>query len=701
MKKVISILAAFSFTLCVWAQRVISPAAGNFSNKQVLVLDTSDGAECFYSLSGTDPLTSGFAYDGPVLIDSIGRSNVRITAVKGDSKEEIEINYNVQEINNFAESSAEYEFISKIVKPGIFVYGFDSELNIPETLEYSFGDSEKSFQKGKELAIDSSNRLSRYIPCNITDGKNNWRFVVFVSPSQVGTLSKSTVPFEISDWSVLTFTGEKLIWCLDDGEWSALKNPVTLDRSVKHTVMWQSVAYKKGNPVYSYVLPPEPSLNISSKEKGPVNFSIDGDLRYRMELVNAGVSGQADLNSGLFTAASFDTFDGDSIEGNAVFAFYSDGVFHGTKSLPFCVDKKAPVPPKFDSDSSDFYARTQVKIDISSEPGSDIFYAVSAPLKISEEMAADILDASSKEFDEVEAGNFKPYTDSVVLNSGSESAVFFKIRAYACDKNKNYSAVSEYRVVIDEYNYYLDSSAASEKADGSARNPFTTFEQAAEVINKGRYTHFFVKGTFNISQKDLILSSNSSFTAKGEAVFVFPADSSLLIRNAGFEAQNIVFQKLSDSSFDQSYVFFTFENSTALFKDCEIVGTAGENGTVINALNSVVQLNNSGLTVQSLSYACALSSTDSKIFVKDSRISSVAQTAVNFSVTGGTFELKNSSCRVTSHLGRIAELSGSTAKFAGNTYSGEFDKKNRSIVPVWADKDSCILEDLNNKAKGF
>ena len=110
-KKLVFTFFIFSFSVFCFAQRIISPVAGNFCNKQPLVLDVSDGAECFYSLSGTDPLTSGFAYDGPVLIDASGRINLKITAIRGDLKEEIEINYNVQEQNPFEETSENFSFI--------------------------------------------------------------------------------------------------------------------------------------------------------------------------------------------------------------------------------------------------------------------------------------------------------------------------------------------------------------------------------------------------------------------------------------------------------------------------------------------------------------------------------------------------------------------------------------------------------------
>ena len=105
--------------------------------------------------------------------------------------------------------------------------------------------------------------------------------------------------------------------------------------------------------------------------------------------------------------------------------------------------------------------------------------------------------------------------------------------------------------------------------------------------------------------------------------------------------------------------------------------------------------------MQSDSYVCALSGLDSKIAVKNSRVSAVSQTAVNFSLNGGQFDLTDCSCRVTAYLGRIAELCAVNASLSKNSYIGSFEKKVRGIVPVWSDRDSKILQDIENSSSGF
>ncbi len=700
LKKILlSCLLGFSCCL-VWAQRVISPVTGNFNNKQVLVLDTSDGSECFYSFSGTDPLTSGFAYDGPVLIDAVGRVNVRVAAVKDGHKEEIEVNFNVLESNPYAPESEEGAFISKVVNSGLYVFSSESPLSIPSGLEYAMGDGAAPYLSGKVLSLDDRNRLCRYLPCHISDGKNNWRFVIFVTGSEIGTLSKNSVPFMIENWSTFTFTGKNLIWNIDGGEWSASKIPLQLDRSVKHTVCWQSVAYEHGNPVYTYVIPPEPELKVFCRNGEYALFSIYGDLRYRMELKSSGASGQILDCSGLVTQAVFDTFEGDSVKGQAVFDFFCDGVFQGAKTASYNVDKKPPMAPVFTSSAETFYARDKVTVQISAEENDTIFVAVSEPFKITEEEAEGGVSKDDPLFDKVEAGNFSEYKAPLVLDSGSESAVFYKVRSYSKDDNGNFSAVSEYRVIIDAYNFYIDSEASGDVCDGSKKYPFNSFEQVTEVLNRGGFIHLFVKGSVVLPEKEILISSQCSLTGIGDARIIAGEKSSIFVKNTVFEAENILFEK-SAATFDQNSSFFNVSSGSLHFKNCEITGVFGENGTLFNSVNSFVFFANTGLTVQAQTYCCALSSLDSRTEVKKCRVSAVAQTAVNFSVNGGKFECRNSSLRVSGHLGRIAELTATTSSMTENSYNGDFDKKIRGVVPVWCDKSTVILEDSKNVSAGF
>ena len=102
-------LLSFSFYAQTSQIKVISPIEGKWLNKQLLLIDTSDGGDYFYSLNGSDPETMGFAYDGPVLIDLIGDITLRIKKA-GRHSSETTVNFSVQPDSAFEASSLALAF---------------------------------------------------------------------------------------------------------------------------------------------------------------------------------------------------------------------------------------------------------------------------------------------------------------------------------------------------------------------------------------------------------------------------------------------------------------------------------------------------------------------------------------------------------------------------------------------------------------
>ena len=76
-KSLLFLFVFFVFVQSLFSQiNVLNPMPGNWANKQVLLIDTnnSEAAEYFYSVDGSSPKEFGFAYDGPVLLDKIGKA---------------------------------------------------------------------------------------------------------------------------------------------------------------------------------------------------------------------------------------------------------------------------------------------------------------------------------------------------------------------------------------------------------------------------------------------------------------------------------------------------------------------------------------------------------------------------------------------------------------------------------------------------
>ena len=60
----------------------LSPLTGEWANKQMLIIDSSNSAgDYFYSIDGSDPESFGFAYDGPVLLDVEGNIKLKVTKI--------------------------------------------------------------------------------------------------------------------------------------------------------------------------------------------------------------------------------------------------------------------------------------------------------------------------------------------------------------------------------------------------------------------------------------------------------------------------------------------------------------------------------------------------------------------------------------------------------------------------------------------
>ena len=75
------VLSALVFAAVSADVKIVNPVKGVWANKQLLVLELSEGENAYYSLNGSDPRESGFAYDGPVALDVSGDVEVRIASV--------------------------------------------------------------------------------------------------------------------------------------------------------------------------------------------------------------------------------------------------------------------------------------------------------------------------------------------------------------------------------------------------------------------------------------------------------------------------------------------------------------------------------------------------------------------------------------------------------------------------------------------
>lgn len=692
------ILSLFSFSFYAQTSqiKVISPIEGKWLNKQLLLIDTSDGGDYFYSLNGSDPETMGFAYDGPVLIDLIGDITLRIKKA-GRHSSETTVNFSVQPDSAFEASYA--DFISLFYDGGLYNYTSGSLFIIPSELDFSFGLPPDSFLQGRELLISDKSVLIRYIPCTIWDKKTQkkWRFMVKTFPQSAGVYSRRDVPFFITDWDKITFTNQDLIYKIDSEYWELPKTSKYLDRSVSHMISWQSIDYEFGNPIEYFVLPPKPLINKKVMDDGCVIFEIDGDSSYSFSILSETENSYQEL----YSSIGADTFYGDNASGKLDIGIFSNSVYQGKMDASYDIKKRPPSNPVITSTSKSFYSRLPVKVSIAGEKNCDLYVSTSSPLVL-RDMSASYA-ADSEIFDNVKMSAYKKADSpslSFVMEPQGEGTVYFKVRAYSVN-GENIGNVSEYSVIIDQYNYYLDENADPQLADGTIEKPYSSFEQCIDSVNKGSYARLHVKGQITMPQKQVVLSSNCSIINNGNAKLLFPPKSSLVIRNSNFSLDNCLVELsgTDEALLRQSTPLIKLENSVLDLTNCQLSAQFGKNGTLIDGFSSSVNIKNDIIAISSKIYSSCVSGVKTKLKVQNSSINLTSDTAVAFSLNEGDISMKNNSLKIIGKKGRIGELFDVKGSVTDNSFRGQLEKTDNSF-PVFKDAKSSLNE-ANNEYYGF
>lgn len=753
---------------------IVSPKPGTWVNKQPLVLEVPESCEVFYSFSGSHPMESGFAYDGPVMLEAEGDVFLRVALVfpQGDAMI-YTIDYSVQSQKGDADLSLDVNFSQPLA-----LYSMGQQIVIPEGYSYRLGDS-PLFLPGKQvLSLEGGTFPQRFVPCHVTDGVNSWRFVISPSgiaaagntagdivpppspkeeaasaktegnpvpavdvsattavstgevkveyyspaagalpPVDTGSylthqqeaspepvLDYSQPPFQISDWGTLTFTRNKLIYSMDDSIWQEATGSVLLDRSVGHTIYWQSVAYEQGNPVYSMYLPPRPSGQLVFHGCEAIDISLGKDFT----LTPTG-SGQTPLSS-----IRIDAFYGEEFSGTFPVDVYYQGMYQGDAQVMVSIDKCPPEAPAINADSKLFYNRKEVHLTLDQKDDSRVFYSLE--MLVSEEsgfkdLALNLSDTLPLMDSSVAGADFQPYNGQPIrLEPHLNHAHLFQVRAYSEDQNGNRSQMVSYQTIVDPLNFYVeansDEPAGSMTSDGSLARPFVSVQQALEQTADLDFVRIHLLGMVPV---DDVLSIPSSCEIigndAGSGLTMLPGGR-LVARNGQVVIKDCVLEKQSTDGSDMpgGHPLLSVLNGSLSLFNCEVLGDFSSNGTLISAVDSTVSIFDSGITIQSGGYGALMSGLRSYVVVDGGRLTVVAPTAVVFSLSAGGFQLSDSQCRIFGNLGRVAELTGVGYSLINNEFHGVF--KGRSavaaqLVPVWKDVRSKQIESRDNIISGF
>ena len=250
------------------------------------------------------------------------------------------------------------------------------------------------------------------------------------------------------------------------------------------------------------------------------------------------------------------------------------------------------------------------------------------------------------------------------------------------DAAGNRSGISSYEIALDPLNYYFAEKSKSKNGDGSMEAPFTKVSQVLRTAQSSPDAHFFVEGTLRFPRGESVIRGDCSFSGNERSKIVIPGDSCVVLDGAKIELDGFVIEEERGAS----EKMFVVRQSSVSLKNCEIVGNFSLNAIAFLIHDSDFELSRSGLTVQGAAYSCPVIAEDSRIVVSSSRVSSVGQTAVCFSVEGGEFTLESSRCRALAHFGRIAELVSSKIALSENVYVCDFELKTRNMSAIWTER---------------
>ncbi len=684
---------------------LLSPVEGQFANRQMLVIDNSEGGDFFYSIDGANPETFGFAYDGPVLLDVTGEINLNVTRIAaGGKKENISLNFTV---NPDDASKTDYKgFIQTFFDGGLLNYSAGSELTIPSDFVFYLGlppenDMPESFMPARTLKLSAASVLSRYIPCTILDKKRDlrYRFIIKTYPQSAGIYSHRDVPFSITDWDTINFDDDNYIYKIDSEYWGLPKEARKIDRSSSHMISWQPLEYEAGNPIEFFVLPPKPEIVREQQPDGSILCSIRGDDSYSL-----GILEEDGSCSELFSQVGIDAFYGDQVAGSLSLGIFSNSVYQGKFALSYNVNRRPPQIPLIKTNAEGFVSRGNVDVKIQGTRGVDLYIALSEPLTL------DVSDFSyssdDEKFKKVSLGEYKKVKgDSFTLHWAQNglNPVYYKVSAY-CKSDENQSLAAEFSVVIDQSNYYFNAEAGKTSAsdtspDGTAAHPFTDFSQLAPALVKQRVVKLNVKGEMQINEAYPV-QANFEIINDGDARICFGPKGSLVVKASTVEISNCRIHNTAALNAKSIVPLFKLENSVLTMNDCMIGAEFTRNGTVIDATNGIVNISNTIASANAVTYVSFISSVKSRITIKGSSISANAETGVIISADGGNVTAQKNEFLVTGGNGRIAELFGVNAVFKENSFKARLSNTTSKIQPVYVNK-ATKLTDENNSIQGF
>ena len=711
-------LSAFSLTAQT-GNPVLSPAEGVWANYQSLVLDLPDETEAFYSLNGEDPAVSGFAYDGPTMLNVSGNVRLLLVIIGSGGTQRFEIPYTVvlKETPLYMQTA-----LDKAGENVVFAeVNASSYIDIPAHISYTFGNTFAQTGKilsGRRLAFWEQTVFERFIPLVIYDGDVPFRYILRTggdggSPGIISDAEiDATAPVEFIDWNYARFAIDApLVYAIDEGAPRVSESgTIRIDRSEAHSIRWKAGVSSGRNGLSSggfrtFSIPARPELK-GVPLRAVVNTAVRLSFSDKDFLFCVTAKDGRKLFSPVFTV---DILEGDAFGFSQNIDVYYKGIKQGCVRPSFIIDKIPPAPPAFISSESGFYARDSVQVSLTSD--ADIYYYAAPVIKSQTGFTAvdiqkineEALPVNDEDF--VRLAGKNPY-----LKAGEKEALLYTLYAYSLDTAGNRSAVVHFQTVVDTVNYYAASPAVCESdlrfdsvpepsvaGDGSPDKPFTDFQSLYAAVQKSpsAIVRCFVSGSFT-GLHSLEITRDTEIIGDGNTRLVFEKGASLKVKDAVFS--------LKDSSLEQLYggpsdIFqnrlIEAENARLVFSGAELICKDPNSAVCVSAVNSSVNGENSGISVEAPVYAEALNLRSAAAELKNLRAVVISSTALGLKSSRSSAVIDNSSFRLLGNFVRALEFTDSGFMLSANRFIAEnpaarfpnkktLSAKNFSSAAVWS-----------------
>lgn len=705
------VLSTFGFarTFAYTKADVISPVAGVWANCQSLVLDLPSGAEAFYSLSEEDPAVSGFAYDGPTLLNVSGNVHLMLLVVyEGGLSEKIDVRYTVtpQKTPDYIDLSESDAFVR--IDASRFV-------DIPQTVSYTFGNSSSLFS-GKRLILQRKTIFERFVPLVLYDGQVPFRYVLLcggddgvLNETQAQTQSGAADSIlEFYDWNYFSFKSSVPVeYRIDDQNLRESRSErIYIQRGKDHVIYWrqkQSDAAAAGAgetaaereqgevPFIAVLVPARPSV-AGIPETPAVNTAV------RLSLSDPRFSFGCASGGGKTRCASvctIDTLDGDSFGFSRDIDIYYNGIRQGSMRPSFIIDKIPPPPPVITASDNRAYVRKSVLLNFSNT--DTVYYCLKEPFAAAEGFTVQRIKELNSASVPLSSDDFVKLTSrDMVLESSDTHALFYTLHAYAQDVAGNRSETVVFQTVIDPLNYYVRGKAngsslpvSSAKrpafADGSPDRPFGDFSALFEVLKttSAPFVRCVAEGVCT-DIPPLFIERDMEICGNGKTRLIFEKDAFVKVKNCTFTLKDCTLEQnhRSSNGLYQSKLLEA-ENAVILLSGDELICKGSGSTSCISMRNSSLEITDSGVTVEALSYACGIHAEFSVLAAKNIRTVVLSETAVGMSANHSSVLLNASSFTLAAHLARALEFSASGFTLMNNSFVSQNEMKGTGAV--WSD----------------